>query len=56
MSPCIALSGGLKKGQISAYREAMIDYAVSIWRLGKEGAYGGQKKRFGCTAFDAERS
>lgn len=30
MSPCIASSGGLKQGQISACREVMTDYAVSI--------------------------
>ena len=30
MSLCIASSGGLRKGQISACREAMADYAVSI--------------------------
>ena len=29
---------------------------VSRWRLGKEGAYVRQKKGFGGTAFDAERS
>jgi hypothetical protein len=35
MSPCIASSGALKKGQISAWREAMTDYAVGIvfWSL-----------------------
>jgi len=30
MSPCIASSGGLKKGQISACGEVMTDYTVSI--------------------------
>jgi hypothetical protein len=30
MSLCIASGDGLKKGQISACREVMADYAVSI--------------------------